>query len=237
MSLDASLSSASGKEENGRLPSGGARRDAQQVCVAAAADDDRRRVARARVAQRARRGIDDHVGGGRHPAARDRLQHAVQALERVPGRMAVERVRAQAGAQLAHERRRPQPVAGDVPDGEADLAARQVDDVVPVAADLVAGREVARRGVDADEVGQAVGQQAALQRDRAAMLAIERVEQPRAVDRGRRLGRGELQQRGVGVGELARSDRADVQHARGWRPRRAAARRAASARPSCAGSG
>ena len=116
-------------------------------------------------------------------------------------------------------------------------AAGQVDDVVPVAADLVARRQVARRGVDADEVGDAVGQEAALQRDRAAMLAIEGVEEARAVDRGRRLRGGELEQRGVGVGELARRDRADVQHAERPRPRRAAGRRAASARPSCAGSG
>ncbi len=127
--------------------------------------------------------------------------------------MALERVGPQARPQLAHERCGPQPVAGDVADGEADVAPGQVDDVVPVAAHLVARRQVARRGVDADEVGQAVGQEAALQPDRAAVLAIEGVEQARAVDRGRRLRGRELQQRGVGVGELARGDGAHVQHA------------------------
>ena len=130
-----------------------------------------------------------------------------------PGRVPLERVGAQAGAQLAHEGRGAQPVAGDVADGQADAAAGELDDVVPVAADLVAGREVARRGLDADEVGEAVGQQAALQGDRAAMLAIERVEEPRAVDRRCRLAGGELEQRRVVIGELARRDRADVQHA------------------------
>ena len=99
------------------------------------------------------------------------------------------------------------------PIAEADAAAGEVDHVVPVAADLVARREVARRDLDADQVREAVGQQAALQGDRAAMLAVERVEQPRAVDRRRGLRGRELQQRRVGVGELARRDRADVQHA------------------------
>ena len=93
------------------------------------------------------------------------------------------------------------------------MAPGQVDDVVPVAAHLVARRQVARGGVDADEVGHAVGQEAALQRDRVAVLAIEGVEQARTVDRGRRLRCRELQQRGVGVGELARGDGAHVQHA------------------------
>ena len=143
------------------------------------------------------------------------MQQAIEALERLGGRVALQRVGAQTRAQLAHERRGPQPMAGDVADREADLAGGQLDDVVPVAADLVARRQVAHRCVDADEVGEAVGQQAALQGDRAAMLAVERVEQARAVDRGGGLRGGELQQRGVGVGELARRDRPDVQHAEG----------------------
>ena len=45
------------------------------------------------------------------------------------------------------------------------------------------------------------------------MLAVEGVEEARAVDRGRGLRGGELQERRVGVGELARRERADVQDA------------------------
>ena len=73
--------------------------------------------------------------------------------------------------------------------------------------------QVADGGVDADELRKTVGQEAALQGDRVAMLAVEGVEEARAVDRGRGLRSGELQERRVGVGELARRDRADVQDA------------------------
>src|SRR5919197_831062 len=129
-------------------------------------------------------------------------------------------VGAKSRAQLAHQRRRAHAVARDVADRQPDLPARELDHVVPVAAHhrlrrryRVDRRNEARRDVDPRDVGHALGEQAALQRHRTAVLMVERVEQPRALDRRRRAGRRQLQQRRVVVGEPMRPERADVHDA------------------------
>ncbi len=127
--------------------------------------------------------------------------------------MPLHRVRAQRRAQLRHQGGCADTVTDDVADHDPDLVVRQNDDVVPVTADLVARRHIARGELDVRERRQGARQQAALQRDRGAMLLLERVEQPRALDRGRDAGGGQLEDRRVGRGEDAWRQAADVQHA------------------------
>ena len=130
-----------GRRRTAGCPSGGAGADLEQ-----AAPPGRRGPPPAAGGRRSRSAASPSpgrrraYGRGGHPAPGDRLQQAVEALERLAGRVPLERVGAQSRAQLAHERRGAQPMAGDVADREADAAAGQLDDVVPVAADLVARR-------------------------------------------------------------------------------------------------
>ena len=167
---------------------------------------------RRRVADPARLGFDDRVDHGRHRALARGPQHAVEQLERNRGGMVLQRVGAQGRAHLAHQRRRANAVAGHVPDGQPDAAAGQREHVVPVSADLVAGGQVARGGRRAGEFGQAVGQQAALQGDRTAMLSFQGGKQAGPLDGRCGSGGRQLQHDGVRRPELAGDEAADVEH-------------------------
>ncbi len=81
------------------------------------------------------------------------------------GRVALGGVGAQHDPQLAHDGRRVRVVALDVPDDRADPAARQRDQVVPVAADVPAEgrRAVADRDVGAADAGDGAGQHGLLE--------------------------------------------------------------------------
>jgi hypothetical protein len=105
-------------------------------------------------------------------------------------------VRAGGVAELPHRRGGGQPVPGHVTDAQGDAAVGQGEHVVPVAADLdvAGGRQVVRRQLQAVELGQPLGEQAALQGARDLRLALQL---PRALgERGQHL-RDRAQQRGV----------------------------------------
>ena len=175
-------------------------------------DDEQRRMAGRRVVERRRRGIDHREQHGRHVVPRHREVEVVQALQQ-PRRIAFEqRVGTHRAAQLTHRRRGGDPAPGDVPDHEQELAARQRDRVVPVAADLGAraAREVARRGLQAGQHRQGLRQQRALQVACDEVLALE---QAHALDGERRALGGQREDRRVVEAEAPREQRADVQRA------------------------
>ncbi len=79
--------------------------------------------------------------------------------------MGLERVRAQGVAQLGHDRRGLQATPGHVADHQADAAVADLEHVVPVAAHLdarAAGDEAGRQR-DSGDVGEVIGNEAALQ--------------------------------------------------------------------------
>ncbi len=115
--------------------------------------------------------------------------------------------------EAAHQCRGPDPVADNVADRDADPAVRQLEHVIPVAADLVARRQVAGRDRDAHRLYRALGQQASLQHSGDPVLVLERRVQPRALDARGRAGGSDLEHREVTLDELPRGQRADVQDA------------------------
>ena len=86
---------------------------------------------------------------------------------------AVEHAGAQAAAQLAHQRRGRDALAGDVADRERDLAAVEAHGVVPVAPDLAGGGLEVGAQAQAGDLGQALRQQRALERLGDPALALE----------------------------------------------------------------
>jgi hypothetical protein len=114
-----------------------------------------------------------------------------------PGAVAGERVRVQRRPQLSHERCCCQAVAGNVADNDPDLSVGKLDHVVPIPADLVARREVARRDSHSVHRAKAARKEAALEHHRVAMLALHRIEEPRPFDRRRGPCRGQVQHRQV----------------------------------------
>ncbi len=141
-----------------------------------------------------------------------RLHEPVQPLERPRGGGIRQRVGVQRGAQLAHQRGGAHAVPDDVADRHADLASRQLEHVVPVPADLVARRQVARRRRHADDFREPARQQAALKQHRDAVLALERRVQARALDPRCGTRSGEVEHRQVPHREGTRLQGADVEH-------------------------
>ena len=121
-------------------------------------------------------GVDDAVEQGRHRPAGDLAGEAVHPLEHQRRAQALERVGAQRVLQPRHPRRRVEAVADDVADRDPGVAVAQRDHVVPVAADLGVGAagDVAGGDPEAGQLGQPLGQQAALQRlgDRGDVLDL-----------------------------------------------------------------
>jgi hypothetical protein len=110
--------------------------------------------------------------------------------------------------QPPHLHRGGQPPADDVADHDAQSSGREREHVVPVPADLplVAGH-VPRGELEPGDLRQCGGQQAALQRARRGPLDLGG-----AGMHGQRDPVGhQLEQVGVGGGEIAGSERADVQ--------------------------
>ena len=170
----------------------------------------------------------------RHLVRAERQREPVQPLHDARGRMAVERVGAQAGAHLRHHRRGADAVAHHVAGHERDAAAAERERVVPVAADPAAPHRgaVARGQLEPGDDRQPLRHEALLERlDDAAL-----VERPRALDRGGRAVGGELEQLRVFVREDPRRERAHVQHADHLGRRPAAGRRAATGSRARAGS-
>ena len=155
--------------------------------------------------------VEQRVGERGHLVVAEREREPVEPVDDARRRVPVERVGAQPGAHLGHHRRRADAVAHDVADDQRDALAAEAERVVPVAADPAAPHRgpVAGGEHEPGDARQRVGHEAALEHlDDAALM-----ERPRALDRRRGAVGGELEQLGVGVGEFARRERADVQHA------------------------
>ena len=149
------------------------------------------------------------------------------------GRRTVERVGAEAAAELAHDRGGVEAAPDHVADRHAEATVRERERVVPVAAEALGRR---RQIPPCERDGRQLGQprhQAALKRVRQAALALGQA----ARDGKRGAIGGPLQQLHVLVVEGALGERAHVPDADDRCPRRSAARRAATRVPSRAGSG
>ena len=125
------------------------------------------------------RDVDD---GRERDAAGGRLHEPVQVVDHLGGSGALERVRAQRVADLAHRRGRIHPAPADVADHDPDAPVRQPEGVVPVAAGVVArvARHVAHDELEPGQIGERRRQQRALERFGDGVLARE---QPRVVER------------------------------------------------------
>ena len=80
-------------------------------------------------------GSRSHVCDGGHSGFRERLDEHVEVLQKL-GRPTERRQRANGAAQLAHRLRSVEPVPHDVAHDERVPATREVEDLVPVTADL-----------------------------------------------------------------------------------------------------
>jgi hypothetical protein len=122
-------------------------------------------MARGRQAQPALVGIDDAVEQRRHRAAGDLAGESVHALEHQRRAQALERVSAQRILESCHPCRGIEPVTDDVADRDPGMPVAQRDHVVPIAAHLSVGRPgyVAGRDLQPGQLGETLGQQAALQ--------------------------------------------------------------------------
>ena len=165
-----------------------------------AGDDHRRVVTSVGDRQLPEPRIVDQVraAGGRRigalvlPLVGHRPAPVVQPAQDVGGRLVVLRERPQSRAELAHDGRRPRAASLDVADHDAYPAGGQLDDVVPVPADLCLdslpvalqrlGRDVPVGHLEPVEYGRLVRQQAVLERQRGGPLLLE---QQRVVDRDR----------------------------------------------------
>ena len=166
-----------------------------------------------REAQRSGVRVEHGVRRRRHRARLRALHVAVDKLERAAGPVTLLGVGAQRRSHLAHQRRRPDAVADDISDGQAEQPARQLDDVVPVSAHLVTRGEIARRHRHARDFRQLPRQQAALEQDRDLVLTLKLRDEPGPLDRGCGPRGRELEHGDVFLPERARRDRADVKHA------------------------
>ena len=179
--------------------------------------------------------VEHDVGERRQLGRADGGEHPVEQVDHLLRLVALERVRAQRGADLRHQRAGLHPAPDDVADHERDPAAPELEHVVPVAAHagVDRGRAVGGRERDAGDDRQRGGQHRPLHRLDDVALRV----QAGVLDRDRGTVGGELQQvasRARRSGGARASPRAAP---RSRAPRRAAARRAASGCPSRAGSG
>ena len=133
----------------------------------------RKIVAGVGVAQPARRRLEDRVEAGDEHVPRDvAVEEAVRTREHRRGRDEARRVTTQDAAGRRHHQRRRHAVPGDVADHERDLAVRELDKVIEVAAHL-ARRAVVRGDLPALELGQALGKELLLDELRDLKLLLE----------------------------------------------------------------
>ena len=116
--------------------------------------------------------LADGVHDGRGDVALEVADLAVEAVEHLGRVVVVEGVGAQRAAQPAHRHRRPEPVPLDIAHHEADLAAGQREDVVPVAAEVSLGGQVAHRDVEPVDRRRRGRKQAALQGQRRQVRIV-----------------------------------------------------------------
>ena len=107
------------------MPSGVERPPARKIDSADGVDVQDRQVARADVAQLARRRIEVEVDERRAEALVEMVGEPVQLAHDLRRLEAVDRVRAQRGAQLAHRRGGLEAAPDDVADDDADAAVGQ----------------------------------------------------------------------------------------------------------------
>ena len=120
------------------MPSGGSPSSPSRRRLAVGGAQQRRQVPGADDRQPFLLEVQQRVRERGHLVAAEAEGEPVQALGDARRRMAVERVGAQAGAHLGHQRRGADPVAHHVADDERDAAAPEDERVVPVAADPAA---------------------------------------------------------------------------------------------------
>ena len=173
----------------------------RRVCLIEARDrvrldveEQRRRMARRRVGDLARVGIDGEEDGGRHAVERHEAREPAGDLA---GRGVVVCQRAKGVPQLSHQHRGRDTAPGDVPHGQVEDPVRTPHGVVPVATDRKpdAACVVATREVEPLDRRQGFGQQAALERDRDVVLPLVAA---RPVERSRRVLRMGDEQRLLG---------------------------------------
>lgn len=118
-------------------------------------------------------GVVDGVDAGGDLAGVDLGGEAVEELQDLVGRQVEAGVRADGGAELAHDGGGADAAAHDVSDDEGGAAGAEGDDVVPVAADGRFGAAGLVGGGDAEVVGlfQLLGQEGALEGDGGFALA------------------------------------------------------------------
>ncbi len=127
----------------------------------------RRKMAGERQVHRLERRLPDAEGDRRHRLGLEMPDVSIDLGQHLGRIVAVQRVRADRGAQSSHHHRGGQTPAHHVADGHAQPARRHGEDVVPVAADLQAlAGDVARPEVEAGDPGQLARQERALQRRR-----------------------------------------------------------------------
>ena len=143
--------------------------------LAIAVSQQRRRVPCTGPGDRAPRRVDDRVDDREQLGLAKCELMAVEPGQHLAGRaeaLVRQREGARHAAQLAHRRGREDSAPGDVAEHYTEPAAGQGERVVPVAPDLGAGRLVVRGELQPADLGQPLGQQAALQLNRDAMLLL-----------------------------------------------------------------
>ncbi len=153
--------------------------------------------------------LDDRRG--RAAVAAHRHEQVVEQAHHLRERVPLQQVRAQGDPDLGHHRGGDHAAADDVADHEREAAVGELEDVVPVAADLDprAGGEVLGAEAQPRHAGQRVGQHRALHDlGHGPLLGRDRV-----VDRACGAVAGELQQRDIVLVEVPAGQRADVHHA------------------------
>ena len=147
---------------------------------------------------------------GGHRVGLEPLDLAVEPGEDVGGVVGLHGVGAQGASDPAHDDGGAQAAAGDVADGDADVAGREREQVVPVAADTDLGaRHVARRYLESRDRRGAGWQQAALQGQRGRAVELG---QPSLSGEAGAVG-DELQEFDVVVGEVPMVQGADMEDA------------------------
>ena len=124
--------------------------------------------------------VQDQVENGGHRLLDSARHEPVEARHHLSGRGLDEAVGAARVAELAHRRRRAEPLPDDIADHQRDAPVGALEHVVPVAADgrLVTRGQVTRRQLETLDLGQPLRQQAALQGLGDAVLLLVDLEQP-----------------------------------------------------------